>query len=284
MNSVCIITDATALFSKPTYAGCQLVNIVPFSIKLKNKNYPRGENLKIFDFPVTARNGLNPALIPPSPAEFKQIFTTASHHYREIVVLLLSGQLSPATNNARQAALQVHGQQTIEIIDSQTIGPGLGFLVQAAAAAAQDGARSVDIERLVRGLIPNIYTLLSIPGLTYLFHAGKISLAQALVGEMLNMIPLFTLEEGHLTPLEKARNSRHLMDSLQEFIDEFNEPRHIALLECYPQMIHEFKALREHAVANFNTSPFTEHQMTPQLAALFGPRTTGVFLLDKPEL
>ena len=67
--------------------------------------------------------------------------------------------------------------------------------------------------------------------MTYLYQSGFIGDAQALVGEMLGLLPIYTLEEGRLTPVEKARNYRQLIDFMQEFIDEFSDLYHIALIQ-----------------------------------------------------
>ena len=143
---------------------------------------------------------------------------------------------------------------------------------------------STEIERLLRGLIPHIYSVFCIPSLTYLYQAGFLGQAQALVGEMLGLLPLFSLEDGHLTPLEKVRNSRQLLDFLQEFLDEFSELYQIAVIQSTPPMVHEAKALKEHAAANFPKTPFNEITISLPLATLFGPRSLGVFAIEIPEL
>lgn len=284
MASVCILTDSSAQFSKPAFPGREQVIIPPSKIQINGRLYENGDDLKVNNLPITAWNGLDPHLVPPSVEEFRQIFLTLSQSYNEIVAILLSSHLSQNFANALEAAESVRGRVATQVIDSQTTSIGLGILVQEAAEAASKGARGVEIERLMRSMIPHIYTVFCIPGLSYLHHAGFIGQAQALVGEMMGLQAIFTLEDGRLTSLEKVRSTRHLMDYLQEFLDEFSDLYHIALIQSVPPMVHEAHVLREHASDRFPSTPFSEHPIGLSLATLFGPRSLGVFAMEIPSL
>ncbi len=48
--------------------------------------------------------------------------------------------------------------------------------------------------------------------------------AQALVAEMMGMLPIFAFEEGRLVPMEKVRTPRHLFEAFQDFMGEFETP------------------------------------------------------------
>ncbi len=54
--------------------------------------------------------------------------------------------------------------------------------------------------------------------------------AQAVVAEMMGMLPIFAFEEGRLVPMEKVRTPRHLFEAFQDFMSEFESPAQIALL------------------------------------------------------
>ncbi len=282
MSSVCILTDSTAQFTRPSFSGSELVTVIPLQILSGDIPQKDVSNYKVSDLPFSACDRLTPGLIPPSIEEINQLIISLSHSFNEIVAIFLSSELNSLVPYARQAAKIIQGRVSVQVIDSQSTSVGLGFLVQAAADAATKQADSVDIERLVRGLIPHIYSIFCIPGLTYLNNNGYIDRAQAVIGEMLNLLPIFTLEEGHLTPLEKARNLRGLTDYFQEFLDEFSDLYHIAFLQSMPALKHESRTLREYAQTNFPGAPFSEHAISLPLAALFGPRSLGLIVLEIP--
>lgn len=281
MSSICIVTDNTAQFTRPTFPGRNLVNILPLPLQFGRIEAQEDKELKVNDLPPSASGGLAPRLLAPGVDEFRELFTTLAETYSEIVAILVSDHLLPILEHANEAAGSVRGRVNVLIIDSQTTSVGLGILVQIAAEAASRNTSGAEIERMLRGLIPHVYSVFCIPGLSYLYQAGFTDYGQATVGEMLGLLPIFTLEEGHLTPLEKARNLRHLTDFFQEFLDEFSDLYHVAFIQSVPGMTHESRVLREHASANFPKTPFSEHTINLPLAVLFGPRSVGVIALEQ---
>jgi DegV family protein with EDD domain len=281
MRSTCVVTDNTAQFTRPTFPGRNLVFTIPLRLQFLSSQEEPDRELKVADLPPSAQNGSAPRLLVPSIEDFRQEFLRLSENYSEIVAIFISNHLLPIINNAQEAANSVRGRVNVQIIDSQTTSVGLGILVQIAAEAATRFTSAADIERTMRGLIPHLYSVICIPGLTYLYQSGFTDYAQATVGEMLGLLPIFTLEEGHLTPLEKARNLRHLTDFFQEFLDEFSDLYHVAFIQSVPAMTHESRILREHALATFPRTPFSEHTINLSLAALFGPRCVGVIAMEQ---
>lgn len=283
MSSVCILTDSTAQFTKPTFPGRNLVTILPIQVEFNHQLYTDAKDLKLTSLPPTLQNANAPCLGIPTSEEIKKTYLQLGQEYNEILAVLMSSHLSPLIQNAQEAAEAVRGRVSVQVVDSQTISVGLGTLVQSAAEAASSGIPSTEVERLLRGIIPHIYSVLCIPSLTYLNQSGFIGSAQAIVGEMLSLLPIYTLEDGWLTSVEKARNFRQLMDYLQEFVDEFSDLEHIAFIQSIPPMIHEARILREHATMLFPKTPFSEHNFSLPAAVLFGPRTLAVFAIESPD-
>jgi DegV family protein with EDD domain len=271
MANVCILTDSTVQFTHPNFRGHERVYVIPFEIQTGAQQ--RNES--------PARSGLSQRLIPPSPQEFVRFYAQLSREYDTIYVLTLSSLLNPTTRFALDASLQYSNHATIGVIDSQTTGIGLGLLVQAAAAAASAGTPPVEIERRMRASIPRVYMLFCIPELTYLAHSGYMEYSQALVGEMMGMLPIFTIEEGRLTPMEKVRTQRHLFESFLEFINEFDTPAYIALVRGAGHNTIRTRTVRQYVQEAFPDTPFSEHAITPHLAVLFGPQSTGLVVMEK---
>lgn len=273
MSNICILTDSTVQFTHPNYPGHERVYIIPFEIQ--NRSQPGDES--------QPGKGFAQRLVPPSTKEFARYYGKLSREYDTIFVLTLSSLLNPTTRVALNASMQHGNPATIEVIDSQTTGIGLGLLVQAAAAAAAAGALPAEIERQMRASIPRIYMLFCIPELTYLAHSGYLDYSQALVAEMMGMLPIFAIEEGRLTPMEKVRTQRHLFESFLEFINEFDTPAHIALMGGVSHNTSRTRAVRQYVQETFPDTPFSEHSIAPHLAALFGPQSSALVIMEKFE-
>jgi DegV family protein with EDD domain len=281
MSSICILTDSTAQFPQLGFSGRNDVRVIPFDIELNGQLYPEGQEIRASDLPPSASEELHPRLVVPPVENMEELYLNLNQHYRNVIAILNSSSLNQAYHNAQQAAVAVQGRANVTVIDSQTTSVGLGLLVQAAAEAVAHGEVVAEIERMVRSLIPHTYMMLCTPGMSYMYHAGFIDQSQGFTGEMLGMLPIFTLEEGQLSAVEKVRNARSLVDFMQEFICEFEELQHIAFIQSTTPMAHEARLMREHAQNCFPQTPFSEHNINLPLATMVGPRSIGLVAVEK---
>lgn len=278
MSSICIVSDGTALFPNPVFKGRDRVHLLTATWK---PALPQSERLRAADLPPSLRDSEAPQLVAPRPAEFEQFFRQLGSRYSEVLAILHAGRFGPTFQAAQIAANSLHGNLPIRVIDSNSISLGLGFLVQAAAEAAEDGISLPELDLYIRSLTPKVYGLLAVPGFSYLRRAGYVNPSQAMVGEYLGITQVYTLEEGELLPTQKARNTRHLVDILLEFLSEFANLQHVALMQGAPPFEQETRALRERLIEERGSVSISEQIINAPFASLIGPRSLGVFALDK---
>lgn len=276
--SICILTDGAVQFPNPVFEGRNAVSILPTN--WQGTPSQNGIDLKAANLPQSITNESTPKLEITSTETFEESLRQLSSRCDGILAILSSAYFDSSYLNAVEAAELLQGSIPIKVVDSKTTSLGLGMLVQIAALAAEQGQSLSDLELHIRSLLPRIYTLLCIPGLSYLRRLGFINSTQALVGEHLGMLPVFTLDDGDLTPSEKARNKRHLVDIMQEFLAEFAELQHIALLQGIPTFEQETRALRERLAEDHTSTPISEQIITAPLASLIGPHSLGIFALQ----
>lgn len=273
--SVAIITDSTALFPNPVFPGRDLVHLLSPSWEPKQTV----ERLKATDFPPSLRNTQAPKLATASAADFEALFRQLGAKHEGVIAILHSSEFSNIEEHAQAAAALVHGSVAVRVVDSLTVSLGLGLIVQAAAAASLGGMLLEDLDLYVRSLLPKVYGMLCVPGLTYLQRAGSVSKSQALVGEYLDVLQVFTLDDGQLVPTQKARNPRQLVDVMHEFLSEFPNLGHIALLQGSPAFESETRALRERLAEEKHPTPISEQIINAPLASLIGPHSLGLFAI-----
>jgi DegV family protein with EDD domain len=278
MPRTCILTDSTAYFTKPVFAGQEHVTILPHHILVNDKYLPDSKDLSIYF--SSFRNKQPPLTIPPSVDAFQSAYASLGMNYKEIVVILLSSHLSQATANAHQATRIGKSPANIFIIDSLNTAIGLGLLVQAAAEFSHRGFSGVEINRLVHGMINHIYSVFCLPDLSHLYRSGQIDPAQAIVGEMLGVIPFFTLENGRLVHTQKIRSPRHLVDIMYEFVAEFENLKYLALIQGFTTYEQEGRNLRDRISQNVRTTPLCEHGLSLALATILGPHSIGLVAME----
>jgi DegV family protein with EDD domain len=211
--------------------------------------------------------------------DFIREYTVLGRTYSHILVIMMSAGLTPIVHVAAEAAMQFGGRTSVTVVDSLNAGAGLGLLIELAAQGVASGNSPQEVERILRASIPHIYTLFCIPGLAHLASVGYLSTAQAVVGDMLGLLPIFMLEEGHLSPLEKVRTQRHLIESFQEFMEEFESPRAVALVKGSQNHMRT-RPLRQYVSELFHDAPFSEHALNAPLTVLLGPQTIGLTVME----
>lgn len=283
MPQIHILTDSSAYFPVPSFAGSDLVSAFPLSVCVNGRRIPDQQNSASYKQILANLNPTDISLAPPSVEEFCQIFRKLGEDHADILAILHSGSLSAAFKHANTAASIVKNSGAIIVIDSNSFGAGLGFLVQAAAKAASMNFDAHRISRLVRGLIPHVYTALFLPDLRYLSASGFLDPAQAIVGEMLGIVPFYILDSGRLVAVQKARNARQLLDLIFEFVSEFSDVSQIALMDGYPRHEFEIKNLKERIAMTFTSAQLFEHTISLSMATLLGPSILGVTILENSE-
>lgn len=283
MESICLLTDGSAQFSQKSFRGIEQIYIVNPDINFHNVIYREGKDLNLASFPLSSLNNGAPKLVVPELIDLCQNISTLGEKYDYLIAILSSQQLNPLYGIVEKAVITSCGKAKVQIIDSQAVSSGLGFIVENAAQAVADQCSVSEIEHIIRKLIPHVYTTLCMPGFSYLHNSGYADHSQAEVGEMLGLFPIFTLEDGRLAPIQKVRSDHSIIEYFQEFLDEFEDLSHIALMQNSKYILPDSYLLREHIHDVFNKSLFTEMTLNSTNAVLFGPQTLGLTVVEKSD-
>jgi len=182
--------------------------------------------------------------------------------------------------HARQAADEFLGGNKIVVIDSLTTSIGLGWLVEAAAEAAANGAALDEIVRIVRGMITHMYAVFFVDQLDYLERNGRLSKSQAVLGTMLGIKPFLTIEDGEIIPMEKVRTREKAIDKLVEFVSEFSNIERVAIMQSGQQPTEDTRLLLDRLEQTFPGQYFPVMTYGPGLACQIGPDSVGVFIYE----
>jgi DegV family protein with EDD domain len=280
MNSICIVTDSAAQFPNPTFPGRDSIFFLDLPIEIAGELPVGTLGKKGSSPPLSLQDQTPPRILPPSQENISQLLTSLNSKFNEILIMTVSGYLNPTFHEIEKVVDTFSGSARIYLIDTQTISIGQGFLVEQAAKAVHSGVLAADLEREIRKSIPHIFNILCTPSLNYLFHAGIIDRPQAVVSEYYNLYPLFILEDGKFTPLNKVRNYHSAIESFQEFLEEFENLKHISFLHGSLVPPGEIRLLKQFCDYTFPGTPFSEHQLNPYLTTMFGPGFMGLFISE----
>ncbi len=280
MASTCVITDSSVQFAQPNFLGSQNIRIINHQIEVGGKIYDRLQELKISNFPRQISKDFQPKIVSPSNESLYELISSLLPKYDDLFIILLSKEINPLYDQVAAISSKLHGRARIHCIDSQNFSIGLGMIVQTASELSQKGVPGDDVEQYIRKLIPHIYTLLCSPNLSYLHWGGSIDYAQSVVGEMISLLSIFTIEDGKLNPLEKVKNVKGAIDYFIEFFDEFDDVKQLSILQPAPPTISEMRLLHQHIEEVGSEASYSEYPINPFLASLIGPKGFGLVLME----
>ncbi len=281
MSSSCIIADNAAQFSRMNFPDNIHLRFINFKTEYSLSNTKEKTTSSSSVFPKQLKINQSPIVHLPAYDEIFELIESSVVSYDEVFIILHSKDLNPAYTHVSEILTKVRGRGNIHLIDSQSLSIGQGFLIQTVIELLNKHVDGSLIEQTIRELIPHIYTLLCTPGLSYLQTAGFIDIGQSLVGEMSSVMPVFSLEEGNFTPVEKQKNIHGVIEYFIEYIAEFDDLVQVAFLQPNPNLLSESKLIKQYIEENYPEAVFTEHPHNNYLASLIGPKGFGLVVIEK---
>jgi DegV family protein with EDD domain len=284
MPKVRIVTDSTAHFFDPAFPEKHNVTVMPLTIHFGKHAYAEGTGITAEQFFRRVGEGEPmPTASSPTAEQFTAVYTELCQTTDQILSVHISGKLSRTAQNARTGAEAVLGRCKVHVIDSLSTSIGLGVLVEAAALAAERGETQEEVVRIVRGIIPRLYTVFFIEHMDFLANAGRIGKAQAALGAMLGIKPFLTLEDGDIVPMEKVRTRQQAVEKLLEFAVEFSAIDHAAILQSASAPTEDTRLLLERLAIDFPGREWPVLTYGPALGTFLGPDAMGVVICEGEE-
>jgi len=132
-----------------------------------------------------------PKTAAPPPALYNPIFQECASSGDTAIVITPSAELSGTFRSASIAA-QDFPHADIRIIDSRTIGSGLGMLVMRALEWSQSNLSADEVVVKVEEMRHRERVYFFVDTLEYLYKGGRIGAAKMLFGSLLQVKPILT--------------------------------------------------------------------------------------------
>jgi DegV family protein with EDD domain len=276
-----IVTDSTARFEDPRFIEDYGITVVPLSVQVGDQTYVDGVDISAEDVLHRLRQGRTQVSVsPPAADAFEQVFKELNKVTDQIGVVVHSQHLTDTFAHAQAARMSLLGRCEIIIIDSLTTSAGLGYLVETVAEAAERGSSLDDLVRTARGVIPRLYSVYYVDSLDVIQRAGLIGHTQAILGAMLDIKPILTIEDGRLITMEKARTHSQAIDKLIEFVAEFTHLERLCIVQSTPRITDRTRMLQDRLALEFARLQAPVIVYEPLIASLIGPDGMGMVVLE----
>jgi len=228
--TVQVVTDSGADIPEQLATDLGIV-VVPLTVSFGDESYKDGVELSADQFYQRLLQGnMMPITSQPSVGSFVEAYKNLEGSSNQILSIHLSSKLSGTLNSAIQAGGMEDLGESIQFIDSMQASMGLGFSVIAAAEAAKGGASLAEAAFVARSVLDRTRLFILFDTLEYLQRGGRIGRASALLGSVLQIKPILTLEDGEIATKLKIRTFQKGMQRLQQLTEECGNLEKAAIL------------------------------------------------------
>jgi DegV family protein with EDD domain len=288
MPKVGVVTDSCASIPEDLIAAYD-IQVVPYNVHIQGRAYKDLVDLQREEFYTYLAGATEfPQTANPSPGDFLAVYRRLAETTREIISIHMTSIGSGAYQAAQvgvEMLRECFPDVRVEVIDSRQTAMCYGWMAIEAARAAQacpecgrrTGQTLAEIVTLVKGMIPRARMIMTADTLKYLYMGGRIGRAKHLVGSLLNLKPLISMDDGVIVALGQARSRckayQRMVEIMAEMSDKLTEFKvaitHVAALE-------EAEKLKTMVAERLRCQELLIAELSPALGVHTGPGTVGI--------
>lgn len=278
--AVKVVTDSTAYISNDQQYELG-IRVIPLSVHFSDESLVETETDYDYFYGKIERTGEIPTSSQPSTGEIYSVFKEIVESGDQVLAIFISSAMSGTYDTAvsvkEQLAQEIPGAR-IEVIDSRTNCMALGVQVLAAARCSQAGG-DMESALTAAAIIRERVNFYFVPEtLEYLRKGGRIGTASALLGTILKIRPILTVDmrTGMTHLWGKARGTLAAVQRMLELLEA--DARRYGLREI---VIHHINApgraeeLKRRLSADYRC-PITLCTIGPVIGLHTGLGTIGV--------
>ncbi|HBF7897373.1 DegV family protein [Clostridioides difficile] len=215
-DSLCDIPDE---ISEKDY-----IEIVPLTVIFNDREYIEGVDIKKEEFYKKVKEIKQiPKTSQATYMEFKEVFDKFVTEGYHIICMTGAANASGTFQSAMIAKNDVNENEKIHIFDTRNLSLGSGQYVIKACELLEEGLGFEEIVDELENTRSSVRLLFAPYTLDFLKQSGRVPVATALIGNMLNIKPIFFFDNGEAKLVNKVRGIKNIASKLVDIILEMNE-------------------------------------------------------------
>jgi DegV family protein with EDD domain len=232
-----------------------------------------GQSLSHKKFFDELRKGATPLTSQPSVDEFYNKFKAIAEKEKDILYICVSTGLSGTENSAtiaKKMILDENPEVRIEIVNTLTASLGQGLMVIKAIEMKEAGKTLEEIANYIEENKQRLNTYMTVDDLNHLKRGGRISSTAAIIGIVLHIKPLLTINsEGKVISLLKVRGRKVSIAKLAEtIIERIENPEEQVIGICHGDCIEEANKLKEDILKKIKVKDVIRTLLVPLLVLM----------------
>ena len=264
------------------------IEFASLSCSYNGKNYldDFGQSLSYKKFFEDLRNGAAPMTSQPSVDEFYSKFKSIINSQKDIMYICVSSGLSGTENSAtiaKQMILEENPEANIQIVNVLTASLGQGLMVMKAVEMKEAGKSLEEIVSYIEENKQHLNTYITVDDLHHLKRGGRISSTAAMLGIVLHIKPILTINnEGKVMPILKVKGRKSSISKLVEIVVErIADPESQTIAICHGDCMEEAIKLKESILNKIKVKDVIINFTGPAVGAHGGPNNLAIFFMGK---
>lgn len=216
-----VITDSTSYIEKSIIKELD-IKILPLYVTFEDESIKETE-ITNEDFYEKMKDKEIPISSQPTMTELYKEMKDVLSNGDDLLCVFLSSKMSGTYNSAcrvRGKLLEEYEDAKVYILDSESNSMQLGFAAIVAARAAKAGKNIEEVVQIAEENIKRSRFLFIPEDLKYLKKGGRIGSAEALIGNVLKIIPILTVKDGSTNILKKVRTKARAIKAMIDKVIE----------------------------------------------------------------
>ncbi|NFD79056.1 DegV family protein [Clostridium botulinum] len=286
MKEYIIMTDSCCDLPSE-YIENNHIPYIPLTCNVEGKEYTDnfGQSLPYKQFYEAMIKGEIPKTSQPSPEAYYKVFKELIDKDKDILYVCVSSGLSGTYNSANIAKnmiLDEFGNARIEIVDVLTASLGQGIMIMKAMDMKKNGLTIDEVTSYLEENKLNLNSYMVVNDLIHLKRGGRISTAAALIGTVLNIKPILTLnDEGRVITVRKAKGRKVAIRKLAEIvIERIKNPEEEIVAISHGDSDLDAEKLRERILKEIKVKDIIINYVGPVVGTYGGPGSLNVFFMS----
>jgi DegV family protein with EDD domain len=276
MPKTAIVTDSNSGITQEQAKELGLY-VIPMPFFVDGKEYLEGIELTHEMFYQKQEAGADIKTSQPSPASVTDTWDKLLNEHDEVVYIPMSSALSTSCNTARMLAGDYDGK--VQVVDNGRISVTLRQAVLDAAELAHMGVSAVQIKEYSEKERLNSSIYLMVNTMTYLKKGGRVTPAAAMIGSVLNIKPVLSINGEKLDKFAKPRGVKQakqiIIDAVKTDLSTrfsaFSSPDKMHLQMAYTRDLEPHLEFKKEVEAEFPGYPIRFDPVPLSIATHIGP-------------
>ena len=201
------------------------IEVVPLTIIHEEKEYKDGIDMTKSDYyKLLKSSDTLPKTSQATYIQFSEVFNKYLNEGYEIICINGSSKSSGTYQSAVLAKNDIEqNKDKINIFDTLSLSLGSAQFVIKACELIEQNLDSENIMKALENMRESVTLVFAPSTLEYLKKSGRVSVTTAIIGNMLNLKPIFYFPNGDAKLIEKVRGNNHLVTRLVDLILEMND-------------------------------------------------------------